>query len=56
MSRCALNTKNLLDRLLSQDRVAETVGNMRELLLLSPLDIELGALIVIVMVGVRAVC
>jgi hypothetical protein len=28
---------------------------MRELLLLSPLDIELGALIVIVMVSMRAV-
>ena len=55
MSRCALNAKNLLNRLFSQDGIPETVGNMRELLLLSPLYIELGALIVIVMVSMRAV-
>jgi hypothetical protein len=55
MSGGALNAKNLLDRLLSQDGISETVGDMRELLLLSPLDIELRALIVIVMVRMWAV-
>lgn len=55
MSRCSLNAEDALDWLLTENRIAKSVSNMRELLFLSPLNIELGALIVIVVMSMRAV-
>lgn len=46
-----LNTQNALDWLLTKHGIAETVGDMRELLLFGPLDIELGTLIMIVVMS-----
>jgi len=51
MSWCTLNTKDSLDGLLLKDGVTETIGNMGKLLLVSPLQIVLGTLIVVVMGG-----
>jgi hypothetical protein len=45
------DTKDAFDRLLSKNREAEAFSNMRELLLLCPLDLELRALVMIVMVS-----
>jgi hypothetical protein len=55
MSRRTLNTKDSLDGLFAEDRVTETVSNVGELLIISPLDFVLGTLIVIVMVSSGAV-
>lgn len=48
VSWCTLKTQNLLDRLELENGVAQTVGNVGELLLIGPLNVVLGALIVIV--------
>jgi hypothetical protein len=55
VSRGTLNTKDSLDGLFTEDGVTETFSNVGELLVISPLNLELGALIVIVMVSSRAV-
>lgn len=52
VSGCALESKDLFNWLLSQDRVSEAVGNVGELLLLSPLDVPLEALVMVVMMSV----
>ena len=49
MGRCSLDTSDALDWLLSQDGVTETASNVRELLVISPLDFPLVTLVVIVM-------
>lgn len=51
VSRCALNTENSLDGLLAKNRVTKTISHMRELLIISPLDLVLAAFIVVVLVG-----
>jgi hypothetical protein len=43
-----LETQDLFDGLLSQNGITETVGNVGELLLLSPLNVKLCTLIVVV--------
>jgi hypothetical protein len=48
VSRSALKSKDLFNGLLSKDGIAETVGNVGELLLLSPLNVKLCTLIVVV--------
>lgn len=55
MSRSALETEDTIDRFLSEDRVAQSGSNVGELLVLTPLDLILSALIVIVMRGGWAV-
>lgn len=55
VSRSALNTENALNRLLLQNWVAETVGNVGELLIIGPLDVVFGALVVVVVGGRGAV-
>lgn len=55
MGRCALKTKDTLNRLFTKDGVTKTVSNMWEFLLLSPLNIMLSALIMIVVMGFRSV-
>jgi hypothetical protein len=49
-------TKNTLNWLLAKNGIAETVSNVRELLLFSPLDIELRALIMVIVMSMRTVC
>ena len=55
MSGCTLDTEDALDGLFPQDWETESLGNMGELLVLSPLDIILRSLIVIVVMSVGAV-
>jgi hypothetical protein len=43
-----LETQDLFDGLLSQNGITETVGHVGELLLLSPLNVKLCTLIVVV--------
>lgn len=49
MRRCSFNTNDSLDRLLSQDRVAQTASNVREFLVISPLNFPLVTSVVIIM-------
>ena len=49
MRWCSLNAENALDGLLAEDGVAETRGDVRELLVITPLDFPLVTLVVIVM-------
>lgn len=51
MGWCSFNTNDSFDRLLSQDRVAQTASNVREFLVISPLDFPLVTSIVIIMRG-----
>ena len=51
MSRCALDTKNALNWLFSENGESKSVGNVGELLLLSPLNIEVGSFVVIVVIS-----
>ena len=51
MSRCSFDSDNTLDRLLSKDLVTETSSNVRELLVITPFNLPLVTLIVIVMCG-----
>ncbi len=55
MGRCALKTKYTLNWLFAKDGITKTVSNMWEFLLLSPLNIMLSALIMIVVMGLRSV-
>ncbi len=55
MGWSSLNTENALDWLLTKDWVAETASNVRELLIVSPLNLELVTLVVIVMASSRSV-
>lgn len=55
MSRCSLNAENALNWLFTENGVAKSISNMGELLFLSPLNIEFGSLIMIVMMSMRAV-
>ena len=49
MCRCSFNSNNALDGLLTKDGVTQATGYMRELLVISPLDLPLVTLVVIVM-------
>ena len=55
MSGGSLNAENALNWLFTQNGKTESVGNVRELLFLSPLNVEFGALVVIVVMSVRVV-
>ncbi len=55
MSRCSLNTEDALNRLFSENRITESIGYMRELLLLSPLNVEFRSLIMIIVMSVRTI-
>jgi len=55
MSWSTLNTENALNRFFTKNGIPKTISDMREFLLLSPFNIELWALIVIIMVSMRAV-
>lgn len=48
MSRCSLDTEDSLNRLFTKNWVAETVSDVRELLVISPLDFVFAAFVVIV--------
>jgi hypothetical protein len=54
VSRCTLDTENTLDGLFTENGITKTVSNVRELLLFSPLNIKLSALIVVVVMCVWA--
>ena len=51
MSRGALNTKNTLNWLFSENWESKSIGNMGELLFLSPFNIEVRSFVVIVMIS-----
>ena len=51
MSRCTLKTENTFDRLLLEDWVTKTSGNVREFHLISPLYIVFRALTMVIMVS-----
>ena len=55
VSRGALEAKDAIDGLLSEDWVTQSCGNVGKLLVLTPFNLILGTLIVIVMRGCRAV-
>ena len=44
--------KNFFNGLFSQDGITKTIGNMRELLLLSPFNVKFSSLIVVVVMSV----
>jgi len=51
VSRCSLKTKNSLNWLFSENWESKSSGNMREFLILSPLNVIFGAHIMVVMTG-----
>lgn len=55
MRRCSLNSKHALDGLFSENGVAQSTGDVRELLVISPLDFPLVTLVVIVMACGRSI-
>ena len=54
MRRCSFNAKDALDGLFAENGVTETCSNVRELLVVAPLNLPLVALIVIVMRSSRS--
>jgi hypothetical protein len=55
VSGCTLETEDLFNGLLSHNGISQAIGYVRELLLLSPLDVPLKALIVIVVMSVLSI-
>jgi len=55
MRRCSLNSKHALNGLFAEDGVAQATGDVRELLVISPLDFPLVTLVVIVMARRRSI-
>lgn len=55
MSWGSLYSEDSFNGLLSKDGVAESVSHMRELLILSPLNVVLATLVMVVVVGGRSV-
>lgn len=55
VSGCSFNTENALDGLLSQNGIPESVCNVREFLIVTPVYLVLVASVVIVMCGSRSV-
>lgn len=55
MGRSSFNSKDSFDWLFSKDGVTESIGHMRELLLISPLNIVLAALVVIIVMSLGSV-
>ena len=49
VSWSSFDSKDALNRLFTKDRVAKTLGDVRELLVISPLNLVLVTLVVIVM-------
>lgn len=49
MCRCSFNTDNALNGLLTKDRVSKSASNVRELLVITPFNFPLVALVVIIM-------
>jgi hypothetical protein len=54
VGRGALYTKNTLNWLFTKNWVAKTISDMRELLFFCPLNVKFSALIMIVVVSMRA--
>ena len=56
MRWCSLNAEDALDGLLAEDWVAETRGDVRELLVITPLNFPLVTLVVIVVASSGSIC
>jgi hypothetical protein len=55
VSRSSLDTEDTLNWFFTKNRITKAICNVGELLILSPLNIEMASLIMVVMVSMRAV-